>query len=66
MTTKSIDDRELLRAFLQTLQPPLGRLRKYTREKDPNMRDFLIVVRACVIPIQMFIEKHLGEAKTAE
>jgi hypothetical protein len=60
------NDTELLRAFLQTLQPPLGRLRKYTREKDPNMRDFLIVVRACVIPIQMFIEKHLGEAKTAE
>ena len=66
MTTKSIDDRELLRAFLQTLQPPLGRLRTYTREKDPNMRDFLIVVRACLIPILMFTEKHLEETKNAE
>ena len=65
MTTKSIDDRELLRAFLQTLQPPLGRLRQYTREKDPNMRDFLIVVRACLISIQLFIDKHLEEAKNA-
>ncbi len=61
MTTKSIDDRELLRAFLQTLQPPLGRLRKYTREKDPNMRDFLMLVRACLIPILIFVEKHLEQ-----
>ena len=61
MTTQSIDDRELLRAFLQTLAPPLGRLLKYTREPEPNMRDFLIVVRACLIPIQMFIDKHLEE-----
>ncbi len=55
------NDTELLRAFLQTLQPPLGRLRQYTREKDPNMRDFLMVVRACLIPIQMFIDKHLEQ-----
>ena len=61
MTTKSIDDRELLRAFLQTLAPPLGRLRQYTRESEPNMRDFLMLVRSCLIPIQMFIDKHLEQ-----
>ena len=60
------DDTALLRAFLQTLQPPLGRLRQYTREKEPNMRDFLTVVRACAIAILMFTEKHLDEAKNAE
>ena len=60
------NDTELLRAFLQTLQPPLGRLRKYTREPEPNMRDFLMLVRACLIPILMFTEKHLEETKNAE
>ncbi len=60
------DDTELLRAFLQTLAPPLGRLLKYTREPEPTMQEFLYLLWRCGLPIQLFIDKHKEEAKQAE